>query len=114
DGDQLALRVAYSLARARVLVARGVGAGEQVDCAAVRETCERAVTALEDVRKVKLQLTGARTQIDRAGEIVEAMSARVRQHLAEVDALVVAGAAAGARPGRRRTKLEPPGPRLFS
>jgi hypothetical protein len=112
DGAQLALQVAYSLARARVLIARGAGPGEQVDCAAIRETCERAVAAMEDVRKIKLQLTGARTQIDKAGDIVDAMTARVRGHLAEVDALVLAGATA--RPARRRsgTPVEP-GPRLF-
>ena len=110
--EPLALQVAYSLARARVLMARGAGAGEQVDCAAIRETCERAVAAMDDVRKIKLQLTGARTQIDKAGEIVEAMTARVRQHLAEVDALVLAGATV--RPVRRRGPAVEPGPRLFS
>jgi hypothetical protein len=96
DGaPQLALQVAYSLARARVLLARSPGAGEQVDCAAITETCERALTAMEDVRRIKVQLTGARTQIDKAGEIVEAMTMRVRSHLSDIDALV---AAAG--PGR--------------
>jgi len=91
DGQQLALRVAYSLARARVLMARGAGAGEQVDCAAISETCERALAAMEDVRRIKVQLTGARTQIDRAGDIVEAMAVRVRAHLAEIDALLASG-----------------------
>ncbi len=97
DGSDppLALQVAYSLARARVLMAKGASAGEQVDCAAVRESCERAVAALEEVRRIKVQLTGARTQIDKAGEIVDAMTGRVRRHLTEIDALVAACALPG-------------------
>jgi hypothetical protein len=47
---------------------------------------------MEDVRKVKSQLTGAKTGIDTAYKIVEEIAARVRGHLAEVDALVLAGA----------------------
>ncbi len=97
EGSQLALAVGYSLARARVLMARTSEATERVDCAAVRETCERAVAAMEDVRRIKQQLTGARTQIDKAGEIVEAMAARVRAHIVEIDALIDGGAAAAQR-----------------
>jgi len=43
---------------------------------------------MEDVRRVKQQLTGAKTQIDKAAEIVDAMAARVRAHLAEIDELL--------------------------
>ena len=68
DGP-LALQVAYSLARARVLMARGGRRG--LDAAAVRDTVERALGALEDVRRIRQQLTGAKTQIDKASEIVE-------------------------------------------
>ncbi len=96
DAPPLALQVAYSLARARVLMARVAGAGEQIDGLAIRETCERAVAAMEDVRRMKVQLTGARTQIDKAGEIADSMTARVRQYLGEIDALVAAGTPAGA------------------
>lgn len=78
-------------------MARTSEATERVDCAAVRETCERAVAAMEDVRRIKQQLTGARTQIDKAGEIVEAMAARVRAHIAEIDALIDGGATAAQR-----------------
>jgi hypothetical protein len=88
EGAQLALQVGYSLARARVLMARSGEATERVDYAAVKETCERAVTAMEEVRRIKQQLTGARTQIDKAGEIVEAMATRVRGHLTEIAGLV--------------------------
>jgi hypothetical protein len=96
DEPVLALQVAYALARARVLMARTAGGGEQIDGVAIRETCERAVSAMEDVRRIKIQLTGARTQIDKAGEIVDAMTARVRQHLGEIDAVVAAGTPPGA------------------
>jgi predicted dinucleotide-binding enzyme len=86
DDGPLALHVAYSLARARVLMARG--GGEGIDGAAVTDTVERAVGALEEVRRIRQQLTGAKTQIDKASEIVGTMSDRVRAHLEEIAALV--------------------------
>ena len=82
----LALQVAYSLARARVLMSRGGGDG--IDAAAVTDTVERALGSLEEVRRIRQQLTGAKTQIDKASEIVGAMSDRVRSHLEEIAALV--------------------------
>ena len=88
DPQPLSLQVAYSLARARVLMARSEGEG--IDADAVRDTAQRALGALEDVRRIKQQLTGAKTQIDKAAEIVDAMSARVKAHLQEIDALVLA------------------------
>jgi hypothetical protein len=86
EGQPLALTLAYSLARARVLMAGAAADG--IDTAAVRACTERALAAMEDVRRVKQQLTGARTQIDKAAEIVDAMAARVREHVAEIEALV--------------------------
>jgi hypothetical protein len=86
DEGPLALQVAYTLARARVLMARGDGEG--IDGAAVSDTVERAIGELENVRRVRQQLTGAKTQIDRASEIVGDMSDRVRGHLDEIAALV--------------------------
>jgi hypothetical protein len=91
DEGPLALQVAYSLARARVLMARGDGEG--IDGAAVSDTVERALGELENVRRVKQQLTGAKTQIDKASEIVGDMSDRVRAHLDEIAALVHAAPA---------------------
>jgi predicted metal-dependent hydrolase len=91
DEGPLALQVAYSLARARVLMARG--GGEGIDGAAVIDTAERALAALEDVRRIRQQLTGAKTQIDKASEIVGAMSERVRGHLDEIQELVRAASA---------------------
>jgi hypothetical protein len=89
DGP-LALQLAYKLARARVLMVRG---GEDaIDAGAVRDTVERAVGAMEDVRRVKQQLTGARTSIDKAEKIVGEMADRVRAHLAEIDALLAPAA----------------------
>ena len=94
DEGPLALQVAYALARARVLMARG--GAEGVDGAAVADIVERAVAELEEVRRIRQQLTGAKTQIDKASEIVGAMSDRVRGHLEEIAALVARGG------GRRR------------
>jgi hypothetical protein len=82
----LGLELGYRLARARVLMRRADGS--EVDAAAVQDVVQRALTALEDVRRVKSQLSGATTSIDRAREILEAMSDQVRAHLAEVDSLV--------------------------
>ena len=86
--SRLALELAYSLARARVLMAKSDSDG--IDGAAVRDTVERALGAMEEVRRVKSSLTGAKTQIDRAAGIVEVMSERVREHLRAIDELVLA------------------------
>ena len=85
EASPLALQVAYSLARARVLMARGAADG--VDVAAISDGVARTLAAMEDVRRVKQQLTGARNGIDKAAEIVETMATRVRTHLAEIEAL---------------------------
>lgn len=87
DGSRLSLEVAYRLARARVLMTRG--GQEGVDLAAVHDLVERALAAMEDVRRVKSQLTGAKTNIDNAYRVVEDMAARVRGHLEDVDAIVL-------------------------
>jgi hypothetical protein len=93
-GGALSLQVAYALARARVLMAKG--GGEGVDTAAIRDTTERALQAMEDVRRIKQQLTASKTSIDKAGEIVDLMAARVRDHLADIESLLHAGEAAAA------------------
>jgi hypothetical protein len=46
---------------------------------------------MDDVRRIKSQLTTAAGGIDAARKILEDMAVRVRNHLAQVDALVVAG-----------------------
>jgi hypothetical protein len=86
EDTSLALEVGYRLARARVLMKRS---DTEVDAAAVHDLIERALAAMEDVRKVKSRLTGAKTSIDEAYKVVEEMAARVRGHLAEVDLLVL-------------------------
>src|SRR3954447_18416368 len=68
DGSRLALEVAYSLARARVVMAKG--GAEGLDALALRAEVERATVAMEDVRRIKSQLTGAVGQIEEAREIV--------------------------------------------
>jgi hypothetical protein len=82
----LALELGYRLARARVLMKRSDA--DAIDAGAVGDVAERALAALAEERKVKQQLTGAKTSIDKAYEHVDAMTARVRGLLQEIDALV--------------------------
>ena len=92
DEGRLALQVAYSLARARVLMARG--SAEGLDASALRAEVERAVGALEEGRRIRQQLTHAANGVDAAREILDGMERRVKVHLAQVDALL-AGAGDG-------------------
>jgi hypothetical protein len=96
EGSRLALEVAYALARARILMARGSAAG--IDDAAVRGEVERALGAMEDVRRVKSQLTQATTSIGTATSILDTMAAGVRAHLAQIGALLDAVAEPGSLP----------------
>ena len=86
DGSTLALEVAYGLARARVLMARGADSG--VDVSALRAEVERAEGAMENVRRIKSQLTNATTGIEEARKILDTMAAAVRAHLAAIDGLL--------------------------
>ena len=86
EGGSLALEVAYRLARTRVLMKRSDADG--IDASAVSDTAERALAALTEERRIKNQLTGAKTGIDKAYSMVEDMSARVRSLLQEIDGLV--------------------------
>jgi hypothetical protein len=86
DDSPLALEVAYGLARARVLMRRGDARG--IDTDALRAEVERATQAMEDVRRVKSQLTGATSSIEQARSILDAMAAAVRAHLTQIDALL--------------------------
>jgi hypothetical protein len=85
----LPLELAYRLARARVLLKRSDADG--IDADALRATIERALASLGEERKVKQQLTGAKTSIDKAYDLVEAMAAQVRAELADIDAIVREG-----------------------
>jgi hypothetical protein len=89
DGGRLGLEVAYSLARARTLMASSDGDG--LDGGALRTEVERALAAMDDVRRIKSQLTSAAGGIDAARRILDEMADRVRGHLAHIDELVVAG-----------------------
>jgi hypothetical protein len=93
DGSRLALEVAYSLARARVLMTKGDASG--LDGDALRAEVERALGAMSEVQRIKQQLTHATNGIDQARAILDAMAAGVRGHLAEIQALVDAGHADG-------------------
>ena len=97
----LALELGYRLARARVLMKRSDADG--IDAGALRDTIERALGALTDERKIKMQLTGARRGISTAYELVEAHGrARARPPAGDRRAGAPAGGRArhGARGGR--------------
>ncbi len=89
EGSTLALEVAYGLARARVLSKREESAG--LDAGALRAEVERAIGAMEDMRRIKSQLTNASTGIDEARRLLDLMAAGVRAHLQQIDALLDAG-----------------------
>jgi hypothetical protein len=93
DGSPLALELAYRLARARALMARGESDG--LDATALRAEVEKALGTMEEVRRIKQQLTHAANGIEAAREIVESLDRRVRAHLGQIDALL-APAAPGA------------------
>jgi predicted nucleic acid-binding Zn-ribbon protein len=93
EGSRLPLEVAYALARTRVLMSRG---GEDaVDSAAIRATIERALGAMDDVRKIKSSLTGAHKNIEAASDVLDAVSEKVRAYLSEIEELASAGDDAG-------------------
>lgn len=85
DGSRLGLEVAYSLARARVLMAKGGADG--LDAPALRAEVERALAGMEDVRRIKSQLTTASGSIETAREILDRMAEDVRARLQRIDEL---------------------------
>jgi hypothetical protein len=96
ESGTLPLELAYRLARARVLMKRSDADG--IDAGALRDAIERALGALADERKIKVQLTGAKRGISNAYELVEGMAERVRAHLQEIDGLVRPGEEPAAAP----------------
>ena len=84
DGSTLELEFAYRVARMRVTAARE--GSDDIDAAAVRATVARAVAAMDDVRKIKSQLTSAQNGIGGAKELLDVVEARVRAELDQVDA----------------------------
>jgi hypothetical protein len=96
DGSTIELEFAYRLARARVTVAREEG--DELDAAAVRAAVGRALDAMDEVRKIKSQLTSAAGGINAARDLVDAMAARVRAELGQVEELLVAPGAQSTLP----------------
>jgi predicted nucleic acid-binding Zn-ribbon protein len=66
------------------------GGADGLDASALRAEVERATVAMEDVRRIKSQLTSAANQIEDVRAAVETMAERVRGHLAQIDAMVAA------------------------
>jgi len=88
DGATLALELAYRLARARVLMARG--SAEGIDVAAVGETVERALGAMGEVSSIRSKLTGATNSIAAADALLGELAGTVRGHLTRIDELLAA------------------------
>ncbi len=80
------LEVAYSLARARVL--DGQGRRGRPGRPALRAEVERALGAMDEVRRIKLHLTNAAGGIEQARAVLDSMAERVRAHLAQISSLV--------------------------
>jgi hypothetical protein len=99
DGSRLALEVAYALARARVLMAKADS--DTFDAGALRTELERALGAMEDVRRIKTQLTTAAGGIEHARALLDGMAERVRSHLAQMDRLVAAAPGGAPAPQQR-------------
>jgi hypothetical protein len=92
DEGPLALEVAYTLARARVLMTRADA--DELDAAALREAVESTLTTMEGVKAVKSSLTAATTKIGDAQGGIDALAARVREQLREIAAQLDAALAA--------------------
>jgi len=86
EESSVGLELAYRLARARALMSRGDADG--LDASALRAEVERALGTMEEVRRIKQQLTHAANGIEAAREIVDSLDRRVRAHLAQIDALL--------------------------
>jgi hypothetical protein len=107
EGDTtLPLEVAYSLARARVLMSRGED--DTVDSGAIRDVVERALAVVDDARKIKSQLTGSKKGIEAAYEMLDEMENRVRDYLRDIEALAAAGG--DANDGAEEVGEEEPAP----
>jgi hypothetical protein len=74
----------------------------------VRDAVERALGLMDEVRRIKQQLTASKTSIDKAGDIVQAMADGVRAHLAEIDALIVSAEVAAADDPAAATPADDP------
>jgi hypothetical protein len=93
EDSSIALELAYRLARARALMARGDAEG--LDTSALRAEVEKALGTMEEVRRIKQQLTHAANGIEAAREIVDSLDRRVRSHLGQIDALLTPAVPAG-------------------
>jgi hypothetical protein len=105
EGSTLELEFAYRLARARVALARETG--DELDAAAVRATVGRALDAMGEVRKIKSQLTSAAGGIGAARELLEAMAARVRAELGEIEEQIAEPPSAGPASVEAPARAEP-------
>lgn len=79
DDDEIGLEIAYSLARARVLLREKASAG--ADVAGALKAIEQAAQKLDDVRRIKLKLTSIQGAAEETKGLVEDMTNVVRSIL---------------------------------
>ena len=65
------------------------GGVDGLDAPALRAEVERALGAMDEVRRIKLHLTNAAGGIEQARAVLEGMSERVRGHLAAIESLIL-------------------------
>ncbi len=97
--------MAYSLARARVLMARADEG--QVDSAAIRDAVDRALAVMEGTKAIKSELTGATNRIGRASGLIEQMETAVRAQLRRDRRAGCRGGVDAAKRQRHRVRERP-------
>lgn len=86
DPEPLGLSIAYRLAAARVLMARGRDL--TVDASEVRSAAEEAISCLKQAQAIRSTLTGIKTSSDKARGTLDEMIAQVESKLERIDSLV--------------------------
>ncbi len=88
EPESLGLSIAYRLAAARVLMARGRDL--TVDASEVRSVAEEAISSLKQAQSIRSTLTGIKTSSDKARGTLDEMVAHVEAKLERIDSLVAA------------------------
>lgn len=85
SGDDLALRVAYQLARSDLFASASMEATADVDVALIGQKVKEARVLLDQVTQIKSGMTKARNGLDRAEDAVVAMKTSLLQALTDIE-----------------------------
>jgi hypothetical protein len=88
EPESLGLSIAYRLAAARVLMARGRDL--TVDASEVRTVAEEAISSLKQAQSIRSTLTSIKTSSDKARGTLDEMVGHVEAKLERIDSLVAA------------------------